>query len=350
MTELETAEPAGAGGAASRQFGGRRSHAALAWVGALVSIVFAYLAVRDVRWPDVWDGLRTMNYWWLLPGFAALVLSVYVKALRWRYLFSAETRPATWPAARAMLIGYFFNGILPARAGEAARVVALNKQAGTSMTETAATVVVERVYDVLALLLLLFLVVPWLPAVTWIHGAVVLAVVLVALFVVAIVVLALFGVRPVHAVLRPLARLPFLSAERVESIGNSLVRGLAALRRPRLIAGAFAWTALAWLSVALSFWFVMEGFGLGLSLVAALLVIVATNLVQILPSSPSALGVFEAATLVALRAYGVDDSTALSYALVVHALHAIPFIVAGLALFGPSVRWWRRPPSEAQSA
>jgi uncharacterized membrane protein YbhN (UPF0104 family) len=59
---------------------------------------------------------------------------------------------------------------------------------------------------------------------------------------------------------------------------------------------------------------------------------VATNLVLVIPSGPAAVGVFEAATLVALGAFGVDRSSALSYAIVVHALSVVPFIVVGYAV------------------
>jgi hypothetical protein len=74
----------------------------------------------------------------------------------------------------------------------------------------------------------------------------------------------------------------------------------------------------------------MRGFGLDLPFHAALLVLVAVNLALILPSSPAGLGVFEAATLVALRAYGIPDSNAVSYALVLHAVNLIPYLVTGV--------------------
>jgi glycosyltransferase 2 family protein len=304
----------------------------LAWTGLVVSAAFAYLAVRNVRLDEVWDGLRTSDYWWLAPAFAMLVLTVYVKALRWRYLFPPESRPGAEPVLSAMLIGYFFNGVLPARAGEAARVLALKQRAGTSRAAGAATVVIERTYDVLCLLVLLFLALPWLPHVTWLRAAVVLAIVLAAGLAAAIIVLAVYGVRPLHFVLRPLQRLPFLSAERIDEVGENLGRGLAALRRPRLVLGALFWTTLGWLTLAVSMWLLMRGFHLGLSLVAGLLVVIATNLVQILPSTPAAVGAFEAATLVALHAYGVPDSRALSYALVLHLLNLVPFLIVGLFL------------------
>jgi glycosyltransferase 2 family protein len=319
----------------------RASRSALSWAGLAVSAFFAYLAVRHVRFGDVWEGLRSSNYWWLIPAFALLAVTVYLKAVRWRYLFAPETRPGIRPVVDALLIGYFFNSILPARAGEAARVLALHQRAGTSRAEAAATVVTERAYDVLVLLVLLFVTLPWLPHVTWLHAAVVLGVVIAGGIAVAMVVLAVFGVRPVHFALRPFGRLPFLSGERIMDIGENLAHGLAAVRRPRLVLAALFWTTIAWLALAVSTWFVLRGFHVGVPLLAGLLVVIATNLAQVLPSSPSALGVFEAATLVALHAYGIPGSRSLPCALVLHVLNLLPFLVAGFVLLRGTFRFGR---------
>lgn len=301
----------------------------LVWAGLLVSALFTYIAVRDVRFSEVWEALQASNYWWLLPALALLAIAILVRAVRWRFLFARETRPPIAAVMRAMLVGYFFNNILPARAGEAARVVALNQSAGTSRAEATATVVIERTYDVLSLLVLLFVTLPWLPHVTWVHAAAVLAIALTAGLAVAIALLAVYGERPLRVALRPLARLPFLSSERVEAAASNLAHGLAAIRRPRLALAGFLWTTLSWLLLGLSFWLVMLGFDLELSPVAGLLVQIAVGLAMILPSSPAAVGVFEAATLVALGAYGISDSRALSYALVLHVLNFLPYIVVG---------------------
>jgi uncharacterized protein (TIRG00374 family) len=319
------------------------ARAALPWVGLLVSALFAYLAVRHVRYGDVWRGLESSNYWWLVPAFVLLAATVLVKAVRWRYLFRRETRPPFRPALSSILVGSFFNAVLPARAGEAARVLALNNRAGTSRAEAASTIVVERSYDVLVLLVLLFVAYPWLPQVGWLHNAVVLGVTLAAALLGVIVVLAVFGSRPLHWLLRPLARLPFVSREQLEHVGDRLGHGLAGLRQWRLALGALLWTTVGWLTLAASTWFVMRGFHLELGFAAALLVVIATNLAMILPSSPSAIGVFEAACLVALKPYGVPDAQALSFALALHVLNFVPFLVAGLVVLRGSLTALARP-------
>jgi hypothetical protein len=307
----------------------RTTTISLVTVGFVVSGVFTWLALRNVHLEQVWTSLRESNYWWVIPSIAFLAASQGVRALRWQYLFPAQTRPRYKPVLEATLLGQFFNNVLPARAGEAARVIALKRSAGTSATEIVATVVVERLYDVIALLVMLFVILPWLPEVTWVHAASILAIVLVVLTAAGVVVLVRWGERPARWLLRPVARLPFVSVEQTERAAASIHRGVASLYDPTLALVAITLTAVSWVLLALSAWVLMKGFDLGLSPLAGGLVMVTVGLGLVLPSSPAAVGVFEAAALIALKAYGIEKSAALSYALVLHAVNFFPYIVAG---------------------
>src|SRR5205809_165841 len=82
------------------------------------------------------------------------------------------------------------------RAGEAARIVALNQRAGTSRAEAAGTVVLERAADILSLLVLLFVALPWFPPVRGLRAAAIVGIVLVLALAAVIVVLARHGERP----------------------------------------------------------------------------------------------------------------------------------------------------------
>jgi uncharacterized membrane protein YbhN (UPF0104 family) len=314
----------------------------LVWLGVAIGAVFGYLAVRDIRLAEVWDSLAACNYWWLLPALALVALGTLIRAQRWRCLFVPETRPALAPAFKATLIGLFFNSILPARAGEAARIVALNQDAQTSRAEATGTVVVERAMDVLCVLVLLFVLVPWLPDVTWLHAAAILAISLSAGIVAAVLLVAYLSARPLSWPFRMLGRLPFVSPERARQAGLNAVRGMAALRRPRLAVTALVWTSISWIVFGFSYWLVMRGLDLGLSPIAGLLVMVTTALAMILPSPPAAVGVFEAAAILALTAYGVPDSQALSYAVLLHALNFFPYLVAGLVILQSQALTYRR--------
>lgn len=307
-----------------------RTGAFIVWVGIGASFFFAYLAVRKVRWGDVWDALGSSNYWWLVPALAVLATAIAVRAIRWRVLFEKETRPGYAPTLRAMLVGYLFNNILPARAGEVARVLTLHRDVGTSRAEAAGTVVIERLFDVLALLLLLFVTLPWLPQVSWLRAAGIFAIVVVVGVMLAVVLLLRYGERPLQILLRPLALLPFVSVVTLDAVAINLSRGLIGLRRLGVALAAFGWTIASWILIATSTWLLMLGFDLDLSFAAGLLVAIATGLAWIVPSAPGAVGVFEAATVVALSAFAIPESEALSYALVLHAMNFVPFILVGL--------------------
>jgi uncharacterized protein (TIRG00374 family) len=298
----------------------------------LVSVLFTYLALRGVRFHDVWEGLRATNYWWLVPALAAFAVATALRALRWSFLFARETRPPLPAVLEATLLGQFFNNVLPVRAGEAARILAINRSAGTSRAEALATIAVERAYDVLALLVLLFVTLPWLPHVAWLRAAGILAVAIVAGLAAVLLIARSHGERALRFLLRPLARLPFASVERTDFAAASLLRGLVGLRRVPLALTSFGLTLVSWFVLGVSAWLLMRGFGLGLSLLAGLLVNIAIGLAMILPSSPAAVGVFEAAVPVALKAYKVPHATALSYALVFHALNFFPYVAVGLVL------------------
>src|SRR4051812_43657130 len=150
-----------------------RAATALLWAGALVACAFGYLAVRDVRPADVWAAVRDADARWLVPALAAMTAAFFVRAVRWWSLF--DDRPPFGAVVRALFVGYLANNLLPLRAGEIARVASLRLRTGRPVAEIAGTVVIERFFDVLSLLALLFLAAPWLPDVTWLRAAGVLA-------------------------------------------------------------------------------------------------------------------------------------------------------------------------------
>ena len=297
-------------------------------VGIAVTVLFGWLAIRGVDLDEVWRSLREANLAWLALSLVVLMLAIFLRAVRWRALFVPETRPHVVPATAATLVGLAVNSVLPLRAGEAARIVAFGR-IGISRVETFATIAVERVLDVFCLLALVIVAAPVLPEVTWIGGVVVLAAVLAVGLAAAAVVFAVWGDRPVHAVARLVGRLPFVTEEQVEHAGEGLARGFAGLRRGRIALAGFWWTTWSWLLTALSFWIATLAFDLDLPLSAGVLVLGAIGLSLLLPAAPGGLGVFEAATVLALAAYDVSREEALSYAFALHAINLFPFLLLG---------------------
>ncbi len=303
-----------------------------------ITVGFSYIALNGIDFKDAWTGLKDSDYWWLIPALIAFGLGNVARALRWRSLFRPGRRPPFSTTLNAMMIGYFYNNILPARAGEPARVLVLTQRSSAPPVEITGTVVLERLYDVVAVLLIFFAAEPWLPEVSWLGTAAVAAGVLAVLIAIAAAVLVVFEDRPVRALLRPLRRHSRFSGERLESTVEELVHGLGGLHDWRVAFEALAWTILAWMLSSLSAYFVMVAFHLHLPFSAAVLVQVAIGLAMILPSPPAAVGVFEGATLIALRAYDVPRSSALPYGVVLHLINFVPFVIIGVRLLHYNAR------------
>ena len=307
-----------------------RRRSVAVWAGLLVSGVFVWLSLRDIDFGRVGAALRDASYWTLAPALLVLAAATVVRAVRWQVLFDPRTRPPLAAVTHAMLIGLLFNAILPARAGEAARVLALWREAGTSRAEALATAVAERVYDVFVLLVLLFVAAPFLPEVSWLGKAAAVAAAVAAGIAFTVFVVLRWEERPLVWLLRRLPRTGLLPLGRAELAASNLVHGLASFRRPAIALQAFMLTVVSWLLLGLSAWLLLLGFHLGSTgYGAGLLSMIATTLALVLPAAPAGVGPFEATSIAALSVFGVDRSHALSYGLVLHVVNVLPFVLAG---------------------
>jgi glycosyltransferase 2 family protein len=308
-------------------------------IGLAVSVVLTYLALRDIDFGAFLDALAEGDPVWFAASFGVFVAAYAVRVARWWVLFDVGARPPVKALVRALLVGDFLTSLLPVlRLGELARVVVLHREAQTPRSVGLGTVVTERVQDSVALLLLLFVAVPFAPAVSWLRGATLLLAVIAVAVLITVVALRRYGSRPLSFLLRPLARLPGFSPARTELAAAGIVRGLSGLRNPRVALAAFALSVLSWLGIGLSYALALRGVGLELGLDAGILVAVATTFSLLLPSLPASIGIFEAAALVAVEPYGVDDAQALSGAVVIHVMTFLPFLILGpLALRGHAV-------------
>jgi glycosyltransferase 2 family protein len=224
----------------------------------------------------------------------------------------------------------------------------LKQEAGTSRAEALGTAVAERIIDVLALLLFVLLTLPFLPEITRLKTVGALALGLVALVRVTTLVLRRYGHRPIGYLLRPLAHIPAVREEHTDRAASNIAIGLHVLERPERAGPAFVLTFVSWLLISLSFWFTLLAFEPDFGYDAGILVLVTTTLSLVIPSLPAGVGVFEAVVLVGLRPYGVEDSLALSYAVVLHALNFVPYVVAGYVVLHGHTRRLRRAAQEPE--
>jgi uncharacterized protein (TIRG00374 family) len=302
----------------------RRGFAGLA--GIVVSVVFGWLAIRGLDFHEVRQAMGRADLAWILAAVLVSVLGVAMRSERWRALFPRASRPGHVPTFWASQIGLLANNVLPLRAGELVRTLALSRESGLRRTAVLATVGVERVFDLAVIAALELAVASQLPDAAVARRFTLLALAILAVAVVVVAVLAIAPARRTAGDL--LLRLPFLRTRGAVVI-DSLRTGLAALRDRQLAAVALLWTLASWLVLAVAGWCVLRAFDLHLPWHAALFLLVAVTFAQAVPASAGSVGVFELAARSALVAYGVPPAVALSAGIVLHAVSALPFIVLG---------------------
>ncbi len=302
----------------------RRGFAAVA--GIVVSVVFGWLAVRGLDFHEVRQAMARADLAWILAAVVVSVLGVAMRSERWRALFPRESRPGHVPTFWASQIGLLANNVLPLRAGELVRTLALSRESGLRRTTVLATVGVERVFDLAVIAALQLAIASQLPDASVAQRFTLLALAMLAVAVVVVAVLAIAPARRIAGDL--LLRLPFLRARGAVVI-DSLRTGLAALRDRQLAAVALLWTLASWLVLAVAGWCVLRAFDLHLPWHAAIFLLVAVTFAQAVPASAGSVGVFELAARSALVAYGVPPAVALSAGIVLHAVSALPFIALG---------------------
>ncbi len=302
----------------------QRGFAAVA--GIVVSVVFGWLAIRGLDFHEVRRAMGRADLAWILAAVVVSVLGVAMRSERWRALFPRESRPAHVPTFWASQIGLLANNVLPLRAGELVRTLALSRESGLRRTAVLATVGVERVFDLAVIAALQLAIASQLPDASVAQRFTLLALAILAVAVVVVAVLAIAPARRIAGDL--LLRLPFLRTRGAVVI-DSLRTGLAALRDRQLAAVALLWTLASWLVLAVAGWCVLRAFDLHLPWHAAIFLLVAVTFAQAVPASAGSVGVFELAARSALVAYGVPPAVALSAGIVLHAVSALPFIALG---------------------
>ncbi len=122
-----------------------------------ISCLGLYLAFHDFNLDEFNNNLRSLNYYLVGGACLLLILSVWLRAIRWELLFRSEGEISTFSLFKNQLIGYFGNNVLPLRFGEVIRAYLLGKEHNITSTYVFGTVINEKIIDMITLLLFFLL-------------------------------------------------------------------------------------------------------------------------------------------------------------------------------------------------
>ena len=301
------------------------------WLGIAVSAVFLLWALQGLDLKQVFTYLQRGNYLWLIPSVAVYFLAVLVRTWRWDYLLRPLKRISIRRLFPVVVIGYMGNNIFPFRIGELLRAYVLKRNEDVSISSSLATIVVERIFDGLTMLLFVFVALPTVPSLP--DGLRYIVIVGGVLFLGALVIFLFLAAKPNVAarIYSPLIDhlLPKKYGVKLRGFIERFILGLAALRDVRQVFMIFFTSILIWLLETVKYWFVMHAFDMQLSFFTLMLMNGIVNLSTTLPAAPGYIGTFDAPGIAVLVAFGVARELATAYTLVLHAALWLPITLLG---------------------
>jgi glycosyltransferase 2 family protein len=317
-------------------------------VSLLAIALFAWFLSR-ANFGDVWAQVRHARPELLLAALAFVALTFWVRTVRWQYLLAPIGPTRFRTAFRATVIGFAALSLLPARAGDLLRPYLLARQEGLSAPATFATIVMERVIDLVTVLLLLALFVwGFADAATLppsLRSPIEFASAMAAL--VAFVMMGVMWVLATHperigAFVATTGRvLPRRLGETLGALVRTFSGGFAVAREPRALTLAFLWSLPLWLLLAGETWLVTRAFNIAMPFPGSFL-LQALLVIGVAVPTPGAVGSYhEAYRIGATTFFGASNDAAVAAAIVVHAIGFIPVVFVGLVFMaqdGLSVR------------
>lgn len=323
---------------------GRLARRALTAVGAVAGLGLGVLALQNIGIRPIVDALIAATPVWVLVALALMCVSMLVRAEAWNAILRAALpgeRVRRRDTARGTMIGVLMSATMPARLGEPSRALIVARRLGRvreRLPIVLGTLVSQTLLNILALCVL---------------GAVMFAtvglfqgnedkLVLVTIAPVALLLVVLAA----PALLRRGKPSRFARLRQAAAIARAALvdvrRGLSVFRSPRLGAWAATTQLTAWGIQWVACYVLLVALGLDhkAGMGAAAAVLFAVNVTAVLPVTPSNIGVFQAACVAVLSAYGVGHTEAFAYGIILQAVEIATAVAMGMpALIGEGMTW-----------
>jgi len=315
-------------------------------LGIIISLFFLLLALKDIHIENILSIIKKVNFSLLVVTLVIILAGLSQRAIRWGLILNPARREKFQNLFSVLMVGYFGNNVLPARMGEIFRIFALHKNYHYGKSRTLATIVLEKIFDVLILLFFFIIIISFAPLPIWIkNGGVLLGLGFVGIM----SFLFLFTHKKEKA-LKVLDFFAFSFSEKMVRRGRDILEkfdeGLRILKTKKDLFIVIIFSFSIWITEFFFIYAVIRSFNVQLGLTGVVFLSIILNLGMLIPSSPGYVGTFQFLCIMALKPFGVDKETALSISIVLHILAlAVTTLIGLLCFWRENLKW-----SEAQTS
>jgi uncharacterized protein (TIRG00374 family) len=305
--------------------------------GLALSAICILIVVNKIDLNQLVITISRANVFYLAVSILFILTTPIIRSLRWQFLIRCIKAINIFNLLSATSIGVMTDMILPARAGDLVRAAIIGSKEKISKVSSLATIVTERMFDTLTILLVLLLVVIFyklpgnqkqsLDAIRIAGGTI-------AIICILIFCLLLILRNKTDIIIRYsntlLGFLPTRLSAKLVDVIHSFAAGLQSIQLSWHLVPIFLYSIMLWSAFALSNFFVLHSLSFDFHLSTAYYILLFQVLGVALPSSPGFIGVYHASVVAGFAALNMTAEHALSAAILMHAAFFFPFISLGI--------------------
>ena len=298
--------------------------------GVVVGLALFFLSLRNVDFDVLRDSFSRTRFVFAANIIALLAAFFWLKAMRWRDILSPVDHLSSTELLPSTISGAACNNLLPAHLGEIVRVYMLGHEFAISKAAILATLIVERIFDVVAVLCLTCIALIMIDTDPALQAA---ALFLAAVASAGLTMTFLTARNPditIHITERVLRFLPTRIFDRISSALINVSRGLLAIRSPKLFVLILLNSIAQWLAMALCIYSSFLALDIAVSPYAAIVVLAFLVAGVSLPTSPGFVGTIQFCFVFGLEQFGINSNAAFAASVFYHAVTFVAITITGL--------------------
>ncbi|MDR0618146.1 MAG: flippase-like domain-containing protein [Endomicrobium sp.] len=293
----------------------------------LVSVVLAYLTLRQIDFRRSLSLIKSVNYWFLFPALMVCISTYVLRAIRYYFILLPLKKTKVLENFPYTTLGFFANNIVPLRLGEFIRAKITGKYLAIASSATLATIVIERLFDILIFILFFFLIFFFMPFASILERS------FYVLFTIAILCFVVLYIIITHRekMIEILSKLSISSKIKsiIFSFLDKFASGLIILKKPIVLFKVSIMSVIVWGTESLVIVIVAYACGINLSVLGAIFTIIIIGVGSIVPTVPGYFGAFELMGVLSLSALGVDKNLAFTCIAIYHIVGLVGVFTLG---------------------
>ncbi len=320
------------------------------YLGFLVTFICLYFVFRGIDLKELFSILKKTNILLLLLTIVIYIVGYYIRAIRWHYILKHIKEFKAFELFPYLVMGFMFNNILPARAGEFIRAYITGEKKGISKSSTFASIIIERVFD--GLVMIFYFILGYIsfyvvkeqvvnPVSFNLFGrkmtikeavmifAIAGSLIFIGIFVISL--LLLFKKEPTVNFLHNLMKsIPGKLSEKFLKLIDTFIEGLGVLRNKKDLLIVFLYTFFAWSVEVLTYYLMAMAMKIEINFFIVCLIMAVSNFAIMAPSTSGGVGPFEFFGVGVMLIFAYTKEIAVSYIILIHGMILLPIIFLGI--------------------